>query len=129
MSRSSRSASLVGAAAALAVCWVACLIAYFLLDGAESLFAALILLNAAMAIYFYRRSRGSWLPVPLCFAHGALCSWYAALCIFELDVRGAWLWTAATANRIFDLEILYVIGAASYRRARLEARARTGERS
>ena len=95
------------------------LVAYLTMSGMDALFACLILLHAGAACVFYRMSVGALAPVPLCFSHAILCAWYATLDIFHLDVSGYWIWIAAAANRLFDLELLYLMGAAAYRHARL----------
>ncbi len=78
---------------------------------------ALSATHLGLAGVFFRLSRGSWIPVPLCGANALLSVWYLATAAFHLDGKREWFWVASAANRVFDAEILYLVGTAAYRRA------------
>lgn len=78
------------------------------------------IIDAALAIYFWERSRGRWFPVPLFYIHVVLLIYAVYASVLGLN---AWFWIAAFVNRLFDLALLYVAGCAIYRIRVLRRRA------
>ncbi|MFQ5562947.1 MAG: hypothetical protein ACE5FO_05200 [Parvularculaceae bacterium] len=72
-------------------------------------------IDLALAIFFWRMSRGHWFPVPLFFVHALQVLYYPYAAL--IDVTPWWL--AAFLNRIFEAEIAYILVCAIYRIVRM----------
>lgn len=122
MAQTARAPKIIAAAAAVAVGWVLSLFVYFYLASSHRLIAFFTLagVHLLLAGSFHRLSRGSWIPVPLCGVNILLALWYFAIATLDLHGQRAWVWVAATANRLFDAEILYLVAVTAYRRAHVK---------
>lgn len=67
--------------------------------------------DASAAAVFWRQARRTLVALPLYYVHVACVLLYFATTVFKVS---DW-WVIAVANRLFEFELLYLIGCALYR--------------
>ncbi|MEL6371811.1 MAG: hypothetical protein AAFR03_13965 [Pseudomonadota bacterium] len=91
-------------ARALAIGWCVSLMCYwgFSATGMSWPFAVI---DVTLAVYFFRQSRGSLIPVPLFFIHAAMVFYYLLISLLNVTV---WYWIVLFANRSFEMSLIYI---------------------
>ena len=108
--RLSKSQTIQTAALLIAVVWLFSLI-YFLVAGGPRYFFVSAILDGMLAYQFWRMSRQEIFPSVLCclmIADVVVIVFAAALSLSEY-------WTIFVLNRLFELMLVYIIGASIYR--------------
>lgn len=113
----SRSPQIAAAAHAAFFSWAASLQLWLTVSG-TALTLGFAAIDLALAVYFFRLSRGRWFPAPLCFLHGSLVIYHLG----ALFNTGGLFWEKFILNRAFDVELTYIAGCAVYRIAALRRR-------
>lgn len=93
--------------------WICCL-GWYAAFGDTELSFGFAVINLAMAAQFWRMSRLRWFPAPLFFLHALQIVNYLIASALSI---GTW-WQVALANRIFDVEVAYILCCALFRIAR-----------
>lgn len=78
--------------------------------------------DAATALALYLMSAGRWFPVPLFLLHALLILYH----LHTAFIGPERYWVVLLLNRIFEAELLYVIGCGAYRIAVCRKRADKG---
>lgn len=80
---------------------------------------AYCLVDTVTAIGLYKIAQRRWFPVPLVFLHATLALYH--LCTVFIDPAG--FWVIFTLNRLFEIEMLYIIACSMFRIRTLRRRA------
>jgi len=106
----SRSRSIRTAAVLIGGSWVIGTVSFFSLKPPAHYFVA-VMLDATLALCFWRMAKHQIFPAALCLIHLAEIAFIAAALSAGLST---W-WTLFTLNRMFELTLLYLIGASLFR--------------
>jgi len=109
-----RSQQIVAAAIALTTGWVFSL-AWYWVAGRHGPSWGYAVIDLALAVYFWRASKGRWFPVPLFYIHASFIVYY----IYATLIAAPPWWVIMFVNRLFELAVAYVIGCSVYRIVRL----------
>lgn len=101
----SRSRSIRTAAVLIGGSWVIGTVSFFSLKPPAHYFVA-VMLDATLALCFWRMAKHQIFPAALCLIHLAEIAFIAA----ALSVGLSTWWTLFTLNRMFELTLLYLIG-------------------
>lgn len=67
--------------------------------------------DGVTALGLYKIAKRQWFPVPLVFLHGMLSAYH--LYTVFIDPEGYWV--VFTLNRLFEIEMLYIIACSLFR--------------
>lgn len=101
---------MAAAALLLALAWCATFFWRYLFHG-SSITWGYAVIDLALAAFFWREARAAIFALPLFYCHVTFVIVYFSTTIFKLT---DW-WALALANRLFELEIFYIIACAIYR--------------
>lgn len=110
LSSLARQSQITTAARALVLSWFYSVVAWRLLN-APAIYTALALGDAALAVFFWRMSRGRWFPVPLFAIHVVMLTNDLGMSVFAVPEQ----FIGVIQNRLFELAVFYVGGCALYR--------------
>jgi hypothetical protein len=106
----SRSHCLIAAANAVALGWCATAI-WFHYFGRTGETWGYAVVDVALAAYFWRLSHDRVLALPLYYVHLVCIVHYLVMTLVGAD----YWWIAMIANRMFELEVIYLIGCSVFR--------------
>ena len=106
----SRSQTIQTAALLIAAVWVLSLL-YFLMAGGPRYFFVSAILDGMLAYQFWRMSRQEIFPSVLC----CLMIADVVVIVFAAAISLSEYWTIFVLNRLFELMLVYIIGASIYR--------------
>lgn len=106
----SRSRQIVATAYLLAAAWMLGLLTWWIL-GRRGYDWGYGLIDTTLAIIFWRMSKGYWFPVPLFFIHALQVAYYPYATLIGVT---PW-WLTAILNRVFEVELVYILSCTIYR--------------
>jgi hypothetical protein len=105
----------------LAFGWLAGIAWFFVVAGSGQTWGQ-ALIDAALVAYFLSAARRRLFPVPLFLIYEFEIAYY----LYATLADTSYYWIAFTANRLFELSLIYIIGCSIYRIRALRRRGRGG---